>query len=53
MAQPLGAERMDAFTLQRKMRHKSITTTLRYVGLADRMKKAAEVVFVPACAATA
>ncbi len=46
----LNAGRMDAFTLQRKMRHKSITTTLRYVKLADRMKAASENVYIPACA---
>lgn len=29
------------------MRHKSFTATLRYIGLADKMKKSSEKVFVP------
>jgi hypothetical protein len=33
--------------LQKKMRHKDIQTTMRYVELARKMKKAAEQVFVP------
>ncbi len=43
----LNADAMSAAVLQRKMRHRSFTTTLRYIALADKMKKSAERVFVP------
>lgn len=43
----LNADSMPAAVLQKKMRHKSFTTTLRYIGLADKMKKATEKVYVP------
>ena len=33
--------------LQKKMRHKDIQTTMRYVETARKMKKAAEAVYVP------
>ena len=43
----LNADTMPAAVLQRKMRHRSFTTTLRYIALADKVKKSAEQVFVP------
>lgn len=42
-----NADRMPAPVLQKKMRHKSFTTTLRYIQLADKMKKNSENVYVP------
>lgn len=38
---------MPATVLQRKLRHQCIPITLRYIGLADKMKAAAEKVYVP------
>jgi len=43
----LNADSMPAAVLQKKMRHKSFTTTLKYIGLSDKMKKSADVVYVP------
>lgn len=45
----LNADAMPAAVLQKKMRHKSFATTLRYIGLSDKMKRAADAVFVPDC----
>ena len=44
----LNADLLPAPVLQKKMRHKSFTTTLRYIGLADKMKASADKVHVPA-----
>ena len=38
---------MPAAVLQKKTRHRSFTTTLKYIGLADKMKKATDTVYVP------
>lgn len=43
----LNADTMPAAVLQRKLRHQSFTITLRHIGLADKMKAAAEKVYVP------
>ena len=43
----LNAEAMPAAVLQRKMRHRSWATTLRYIALKDKMKAATEDVWVP------
>lgn len=42
-----NCDRMPLPVLQKKMRHKHISTTMRYVKLASKLKKAAEKVFVP------
>jgi hypothetical protein len=38
---------MSALELQRKMHHNSYSTTIRYIGLADKMKRATDHVYVP------
>lgn len=43
----INASRLPAPVLQKKMRHKSFTTTLGYIAMADSMKAGAEAVFVP------
>ncbi len=43
----LNVDTMPAPVLQKKMRHKSFQTTLRYIQLAEKMKKTKEQVFVP------
>lgn len=42
-----NCDRLPLPTLQRKMRHKDIQTTMRYVEMARKMKRGAEAVFVP------
>ena len=42
-----NCDRMPLPVLQKKMRHKDIQTTMRYVEMARKMKKATEAVFVP------
>ena len=43
----LNVDTMPGPVLQKKMRHRSFQTTLRYIKLADKMKKTTEQVFVP------
>jgi integrase len=42
-----NCDRMPLPTLQKKMRHRDISTTMRYVEMARKMKKATDAVFVP------
>lgn len=48
----LNADRLTATALQRMMRHKSFTTTQRYINMAPQLKEAAEKVWVPMLPAT-
>ncbi len=43
----MNCDTMSSAVLQKKMRHKSFETTLRYISLAGKMKKAADAVHVP------
>jgi len=42
-----NADRLPLPVLQKKMRHRDISTTMRYVEMASKMKKATEAVYVP------
>lgn len=42
-----NCDRLPLPVLQKKMRHKDIQTTMRYVAMANKMKRGAEEVFVP------
>lgn len=42
-----NCDRMPLPTLQKKMRHRDISTTMRYVETGRKMKKATDAVFVP------
>ena len=42
-----NCDRLPLPVLQRKMRHRNIQTTMRYVEMASKMKRGAESVFVP------
>jgi len=42
-----NCDRMPLPVLQKKMRHKDVQTTMRYVEMARKMKKAADKVYVP------
>ncbi len=42
-----NCDRMPLPVLQKKMRHKDVQTTMLYVEMARKMKKAAESVYVP------
>lgn len=42
-----NCDRLPLPVLQKKMRHRDISTTMKYVALANKMKKATDVVYVP------
>ena len=42
-----NCDRMPLPVLQKKMRHKDVQTTMRYVEMARKMKRAADAVYVP------
>ena len=42
-----NCDRMPLPVLQKKMRHKDVQTTIRYVESARKMKRAADAVYVP------
>jgi integrase len=48
-----NCDRLPLPVLQKKMRHQSVSTTMRYVEMARKMKRSSEVVFVPEFLATA
>ena len=43
----MNAEALSAEALQRFMRHKSYTTTQKYINMADRLNKSVEKLHVP------
>tara|TARA_B100000809_G_C14845403_1_gene426321 strand:- start:19 stop:183 length:165 start_codon:yes stop_codon:yes gene_type:complete len=42
-----NADLMAVPILQKKMRHKDIATTMRYINMAHKMKRATDDVFIP------
>ncbi len=42
-----NVDRLPIATLQKKMRHRNIRTTMRYVDMASKMKKATDEIYVP------
>jgi integrase len=48
-----NVERMSGPMLQKKMRHKSFSTTQRCIDLADKMNEATDAVFIPVVGALA
>ena len=47
-----NCDRLPLATLQKKMRHRDIQTTMRYVEMASKMKRATEEVYVPSVVAS-
>ena len=43
----MNADRLPAHILQQKVRHNSFTTTLGYIGQANKLRKATADIFVP------
>ena len=48
-----NCDRLPLPVLQKKMRHRDIATTMRYVAMANKMKKATDAVYVPEFASEA